>query len=252
MKKTIVIANWKMNLKPADSLQLAEEVAKQEQDWPAEVEVVVCPTFDSLKDVALKLSKTKIGLGSQNCFWEDEGAFTGEVSPKVLKELGCRYAIVGHSERRQYLGETDEMVSKKVMAALRNGLVPVICVGETFEERKEGRKDFVIMEQTRKALKGVKLLSDDHLIVAYEPVWVIGSGQAVLPEEAEHANRVIKQTLLDSFPLAMVDGQTRIIYGGSVNPGNVKGFTGQPTVDGILVGGASLNSATFGELIKQT
>jgi len=142
MKKTIVIANWKMNLKPADSLQLAEEVAKQEQDWPAEVEVVVCPTFDSLKDVALKLSKTKIGLGSQNCFWEDEGAFTGEVSPKVLKELGCRYAIVGHSERRQYLGETDEMVSKKVMAALRNGLVPVICVGETFEERKEGRKDF--------------------------------------------------------------------------------------------------------------
>ncbi len=254
MKKTIIIANWKMNLKPSESLKLAEEIVEKENEWSeGKVEVILCPTFDSIASIGeVVKNSNKVSLGAQNCFWDDEGAFTGEVSPKVLKELGCKYVIVGHSERRQYLKETDEMVNKKVLSALKNNLIPIICVGETFEQRKEGRKDFVIMEQINKALADVKILSDDYLVIAYEPVWVIGSGQAVQAEEAEHTNRVIRQVLLDKLSLEIADKKTSITYGGSVNPENVNSFTSQPTVDGILVGGASLKPDTFIELVKQS
>jgi triosephosphate isomerase len=251
MKKNIIIANWKMNLTASEALKLAEELVGAAGSWAGkETEVVLCPGFESLSNLKEAL-KDKIALGAQDCFWEDTGAYTGEVSPKVLKELGCSYVIIGHSERRQHLAETDEQINQKVSAALRNDLIPIICVGETFEERQQGEKDFVIMRQLAKALAGVEILSEDRLIVAYEPVWVIGSGQAVKPDEAEHASRVIGQILLDNLGPVITEEKTRIVYGGSVNSENVSGFLNEQTIDGILVGGASLKAESFAELIKK-
>lgn len=251
-KQKIVIANWKMNLSPADSLNLAEAIiTKLAEIKPLQAQTVLCPDFLSLSGVAQKIKEQSISLGAQDCFWEPSGAYTGEVSPQFLRELGCAYVIIGHSERRQYMAETDEQINLKVKAALANSLIPVICVGETFEERQEGNKDFVISQQVSVALKGVKLLDQDKVIIAYEPVWVIGSGQAVAPEEAEHAHRVIRQVLIDHFSINAVNGQIKIIYGGSVKPNNVGNFLIQPAIDGILVGGASLEAESFAELVKQ-
>ncbi|MCX6785732.1 MAG: triose-phosphate isomerase [Candidatus Komeilibacteria bacterium] len=250
MKKTIIIANWKMNLSPDQAEQVLGEMLALSPSWPlSETSVVVCPSFEALSALAPQFKNSALALGAQNCFWEDEGAYTGEISPKFLKGLGCQYVIVGHSERRQNLGETDAQVSLKVKAALRNGLVPIICVGETFQERQDGQKDAAVSGQVNRALEGLKLLSGDELVLAYEPVWVIGSGQAVSPEEAGHTSQVIRQVLLDHFSLEQINSQTRIIYGGSVNPLNVKNFVAWPTIDGILVGGASLAAKTFSELV---
>jgi len=211
---------------------------------------VLCPSFTALEKVAQRLKGTGVFLGAQDCFWEQEGAFTGEVSPTFLKELGCRFVIIGHSERRTHLGETDEMVHQKVKAVLAEGLVPVICVGETFEERQEGNKDFVVMSQVDKAVAGVDLQKDDQLIVAYEPVWVIGSGQAVEPAEARHTHQVIRQVLIDHFDAAAVQERARVIYGGSVDASNIKSFFAEENIDGALVGGASLDPHSFAELIQ--
>ncbi len=250
-KKNIVIANWKMNLSPNQSLNLAEEIIAQLAEVkPTKAIAVLCPDFLSLSSVA-KITGQSISLGAQDCFWERAGAYTGEVSPEFLHELGCAYVIIGHSERRQDVGETDEQVNLKVKAALANSLIPIICVGETFDERQEGNKDFIISRQVSRALAGIKLLEQDGLIIAYEPVWVIGSGQAVAPEEAEHAHRVIRQVLIDNFSLTAVTDQIKIIYGGSVKPNIVRGFLSQPSIDGILVGGASLEAESFVELVKQ-
>ena len=253
MNQTLVIANWKMNLTIKESGELAEGILKQKTSWSAEKSaVVLCPSFESLAAVQEKLKgQATVALGAQDCFWEETGAFTGEVSARVLRELGCAYVILGHSERRQNLGETDAQVNLKVRAALRECLVPIVCVGETFNERQEGQKDFVVMEQVKKALDGVKLLENDRLIIAYEPVWVIGSGQAVDPAEAEHTSRVIRQVILDNDETEDIKERVKIIYGGSVNPANVKSFISQPTISGILVGGASLEADKFVELIKE-
>jgi len=240
-----------MKLEPEEASQWVDEFLAKVTDFKdLDLDVALCPSFVVIGNIYQKIKDTEFKLGSQDCFWEDDGSFTGEVSPKVLKSLGCEYAIIGHSERRYYFNESDEQVNLKVKAALRNDLIPIICVGETFEERKEGRKDFVIMQQVQEAIKGLRLLGNDQLIVAYEPVWVIGSGQAVDPDEAEHANQVIRQTLLDNFPLEEVEEKTRIIYGGSVNPGNVQSFYDEPTIDGFLVGTASLEFESFSQIIK--
>lgn len=249
MDKKIIIANWKMRLTAVKAGQVADEFVEIYQPRP-KVEVVICPTFTSIKLVSEKIKNQEIKLGAQDCFWEPEGAFTGAVSPQDLKELGCQYVIVGHSERRSYLNETNESVNKKVKAALKQGLIPVICVGETFEERQEGNKDFVVLTQVAKAIEGVSLNSTDQLIVAYEPVWVIGSGQAVEPEEAEHTHQVIKQVLIDQLEASAIRGKVKIIYGGSVDSSNIKDFFNQPNIDGALVGGASLNPVEFNELIQ--
>lgn len=250
MKKKIIIANWKMKLGPRGTEKAIDEFLKIYKPTK-EIEVAVCPTFTFIKQVSEKVKETAVALGAQDCFWEEDGAFTGEVSPKSLKELGCSFIIIGHSERRTYLKETDSMVHKKVKAALGQGLVPVICVGETFEERQEGNKDFVVMNQVSKAIEGLKLAANDKLIIAYEPVWVIGSGQAVAPEEAEHTHQVINQVLIDHFELAITEAQVRIIYGGSVDPFNIREFFLVHNVDGALVGGASLDPRTFNSLIEE-
>lgn len=234
----------------AESAGFVEEFVKIYKS-NKKMEAVLCPTFISLQSVAAQLKDKEIFLGAQDCFWEEDGAFTGEVSPKNLKELGCRFVIIGHSERRSHLLETDEVVHNKVKAALRQGLVPIICVGETFEERQEGAKDFVVMNQVTKAIEGLELDAEDQLIVAYEPVWVIGSGQAVAPEEAEHTHQVIRQVLIDHFEPATVKERVRIIYGGSVDSSNIKDFFAFQNIDGALVGGASLEPETFNNLIQQ-
>ena len=248
MSKTIIMANWKMKLYGKEAEELAEEFTKLYKPF-GEVEVVLCPDYLNLQTVSKKIKGKEIKLGAQDCFWEESGAFTGEVSPRSLKEVGCEYVIIGHSERRTFLGETDEMVNKKVLAVLKEGLIPVICVGETFEERQEGNKDFVVMNQVSKALEGVDI-GNNELVIAYEPVWVIGSGQAVMPEEAEHTHQVIRQVLVDKFELDTVKEKIRIIYGGSVEPLNIQGFLAMNNIKGVLVGGASLDSNIFNELVK--
>lgn len=244
----IVIANWKMKLGLKESQALAAAIKK----IPARtVEVVVCPSFLSLVTVGEALKRSGLKLGAQDCFWEARGAYTGAVSPETLREAGCQFVIVGHSERRQYCQETDEMVHRKVKAALGAGLIPIVCVGETFEQRQEGHQDYVLIQQTTRALEGITFTDDDQLIVAYEPVWVIGTGQAISPDQALSAHQVIRQTLFDLFPLSAVRENIRIVYGGSVDSDNVTDFVGLEHTDGVLVGAASLQPTAFAEIVQR-
>ncbi len=246
-KKPLVIANWKMKLGLADSRDLAKAmVVKAGQG----AELILCPSFTALAAVGQVIKGTSVRLGAQDCFWEPTGAFTGEVSTAQLKELGAEFVIIGHSERRANLNETDEMVHRKVEAAVAAGLVPIICVGETFEQRQQGIRDFVLVGQATRALEGLVLKDRQRVIIAYEPVWVIGSGQAVEPDDAGAAAEVIRQVLIDLFSPDLVNNYFSIIYGGSVERGNVGSFCRQKNIDGILVGGASLKSAEFLDLIK--
>lgn len=248
MNKPLIIANWKMKLGPAESVALAKKIAKSAKKSNG-AQVVLCPGFTELAAVGEAIKGSGVALGAQDCFWEESGAFTGEVSPKTLKEYGVEYVIIGHSERREHLAETDKMVHRKVRMLLSLGLVPVICVGETFDERQEGQKEVVIIREVEAALSGIWLNKMDRVVIAYEPIWVIGSGQAVLPEEAEHTHQVIQQALYDLLPDAAVREHVRIIYGGSVDPNNVAQFVAEPTIGGVLVGGASLDSSVFSALI---
>ena len=254
MKKNIIIANWKMNLGLSQTISLTKDILnglkKIKKDW-SKIDIVFCPSFPYLAEVNNLVKRLKIDFGAQDCFWEERGAYTGEISPLQLKEMGCRYVIIGHSERRLNLNEDDEMVHKKVKAALDIGLIPILCVGETFEERQKGIKDYVIINQVSRALEGIDLKASQQLVIAYEPVWVIGTGQAVSPEEAEYVNRIILQRVIDLYPLPIVRNNIRIIYGGSVDRLNIKNFIEQETIDGVLVGGASLKAAEFVEIINR-
>ena len=248
MKTPLIIANWKMNLNPAEAAALAKKIAKVSAKHK-NAEIVLCPSFTEIAAVADCLRVSSVALGAQDCFWEESGAFTGEISPASLRSYGVRYVLVGHSERREYLSESGAMAHKKVQAALNHELVPVLCVGESFVKRQEGQKEVVIIKQLQEALGGLWLNKPDRLVVAYEPIWVIGSGQAVTAEEAEHTHLVIRQTLYDIFPHAVVAEQTVIIYGGSVDPENAGAFMRQATVGGVLVGTASLDAAKFSAVI---
>lgn len=249
--KPLIIANWKMNLSLTERTVLAVDM-KDLAGSVANVDVVVCPSFVSLATVQTIIADSKLILGSQDVFWEKSGAYTGEESPAVLYELGCRYALVGHSERRQYLGETNEMINKKVQRCLEHHLTPVVCVGETFEQRQRGQTDNVVYEQMSKALAGVVLTGNDYLVIAYEPVWVIGSGQAIDTDQAAQVFQVIHQTLVDLVPQTILKNNVRIIYGGSVDANNARDFLGIEYCNGLLVGGASLKAQTFNEIITLT
>jgi triosephosphate isomerase (TIM) len=251
--RPLIIANWKMNLGYRDSLKLAEDLVKAiPEEELYKKDVVVCPSILSLLIVAEIFKKHHLVMGAQDAFWEEQGAFTGCESPKFLWEAGCRLAIIGHSERRQNLQETDEMANKKIKAALSAKLAPVLCVGETYEERAATRTDSVIMNQVIKALAGIELLASEQLVIAYEPVWVIGSGRPIEPKEAEHAFRIIYQTLLDLFPLTIIQNNIRIIYGGSIDGATAGDFTDLEYFGGFLVGSASLHAEEFASIIKQT
>lgn len=260
MKRKIIIANWKMRPNFNESHNLVKTVLKyikksKKRAKIAKLDIVLCPSFTSLSAVP-KMSKFKmlrnVFLGAQDCFWEKKGEFTGEISPAWLKDAGCKYVIIGHSERRQNLDETDKMIHKKTKAALSTGLIPIICVGETLEQRQRRLKDYVVLEQVSQALSGITLEKKQKIIIAYEPVWVIGSGHAITSEQAEYMSKIIYQRMIDLFPVPIVEKNIRVIYGGSVDHNNVKSFVDQDTIDGALIGGASLKAKEFINILEAT
>ncbi len=244
----LIAGNWKMHKTPAEAGRAAGELAGLVRG-AAGVEVMVAPAFVAIPAVAAALSGTGIALGAQNMHWEDHGAFTGECSAPMLVDAGCAYVILGHSERRQLFGETDETVRKKVASALAHGLKPVLCVGETDGERDAGRTMEVLDTQVARGLDGISVTPESGLVVAYEPVWAIGTGRTATPDLAQEAHARIREKLgkVLGKPLA---NSTRILYGGSVKPGNIAELMEMPDLDGALVGGASLEPASFAGIVR--
>ena len=248
MRKPMVAGNWKMNKTVAEGVKLVEELVPMIKDVTS-VERVVCPPFTALYAVSEALKGSGIGCGAQDLFWEEKGAFTGEVAPNMVSELG-EYVIIGHSERRTYFGETNESVNKKTLAALKIGLTPIVCVGETLEENQSGRTEEVITSQVLEGLKGLSAEEAAKIIVAYEPVWAIGTGLAAT---GDVANQVIADYIRK--PYASMYGEEaaqaiRVLYGGSVKGNNAAEFFGQPDIDGALVGGASLKAPDFTDIVN--
>lgn len=249
-KEKIVIANWKMKLTLSDSLALAKKMKAKFAHFKKGT-VALCPNFISLSEVRKIIKGSPLKLGAQSVFWEEYGAYTGEISAGMLIEAGCEYVIVGHSERREYQLENYEMIHQKIKAVLNTDkLVPVVCIGENMNERKTDRRDFVLVHQLQQALGGVNLLDNQEIIIAYEPIWAIGSGVAIEPAEAEYAHKIIKLTLNDLFGPQAAAANYRIVYGGSISSKNVKGFTDLENTDGLLVGGASLDAEEFYKVAK--
>jgi triosephosphate isomerase len=235
--------NWKMNMLVAEAESLVKDLLSG-LDGSEDVDVVVAPPFTSLIPVAKLIRGSRIALAAQNLHWETSGAYTGEVSAKMLLDVGCKHVIIGHSERRQYFGETDETVNQRLKAALSEGLEPILCVGEVLEERKKGLTGEVVDRQARQALQGISRSEAERLVVAYEPVWAIGTGETATPEQAQEVHAQIRGLIRDLYNEAVSQG-LRIQYGGSVKPDNVRALMDQPDVDGALVGGASLKADSF-------
>lgn len=236
-----------MNKDLASAVSLAEEVVKVVGEPGEGVAVAVCPPFISLDSVSVTLRGTPVRLGAQNMWHENEGAFTGEVSPGMLTSVGCHYVILGHSERRQFFGETDDAVALKAKAAIRNGLVPIVCVGETLDERRAGREEEVVRTQTMTAIESLKIDSGQDLVVAYEPVWAIGTGETASPEQAQAMHAFIRSLLKDVFGEHAAD--IGILYGGSMKPSNASELLSRKDVDGGLIGGASLKAEDFAAIV---
>ena len=248
--KKYIIANWKMNLGLAQTVSLAKEFKKKFAGFNRG-EVAVCPTVLALTETAEILKGSGIKLGAQNVFWEDKGAYTGEISADMLVEAGCQYVILGHSERRKHLFENYEEIHKKIRAVVETEkLTPVVCIGESLEEKKSDRRDFVLVDQLQQALSGIDVFGEQEIIIAYEPIWAIGTGTAIEPAEAEYAHKIIKLALNDLFGMRVNNKNFRIIYGGSINPKNVKGFVNLENMDGLLVGGTSLQADEFYKIAK--
>ncbi|HVE91618.1 MAG TPA: triose-phosphate isomerase [Actinomycetota bacterium] len=250
-RRPVIAGNWKMNKTHTEAISLVRTLSYEleERDYDR-VEIVVCPPFTALRSVQIVVEEEHIpvALGAQNMHWEPSGAYTGEVSGAFLKAMHCRYVILGHSERRQLLGETDEWVARKVKSALAQDLLPILCVGETLDEREATRTEEIVGRQVRAALSGIDPASIGRLVVAYEPVWAIGSGRAATPEDAQSTCAFIRSVLGE---LAGDSAQaTRIQYGGSVSPGNIASFMAQPDVDGALVGGAALEPKSFAMIVR--
>ncbi len=248
MRKPMVAGNWKMNKGLYETRDLIRDLFPVLHDMES-VEVVICPPFVGLGVARREVDESTIKLGAQNMHWADSGAFTGEISPLMLKEL-CEYVILGHSERRAMFGETDETVNKKTLAALAHGLKPIVCVGETLEENQSGITATVVGRQVRADLAGLTEEQAEQVVIAYEPVWAIGTGLAATPEGANAVHKdVIRPILRELFGEEIGDGM-RILYGGSVNPGNAAELFGQSDIDGGLIGGASLKAESFIALVK--
>jgi triosephosphate isomerase len=247
-RKPLMAGNWKMHYTVAEALALVEELGRGITRLD-DREVVVAPTFTALGAVAKALSGSLIRLAAQNCHWENQGAYTGEISPPMLKDVGCHYVIVGHSERRQYFRETDQEINRKVAALLSHGLMPILCVGETLEERQGGRTMSVLAGQVSGALNGVEVRAGDRIVVAYEPVWAIGTGHTATTEQAQEAHVFIRERLAGCFNKSVAN-EIRILYGGSVKPDNVDALMAMPDIDGALVGGASLKAASFIRIVE--
>lgn len=245
-----IIANWKMELDFKESLTLTKKILQglKKNRKNDNIETILCPSFTDLEEVGKILKKSKVELGAQDMFWKEEGAFTGEVSAKVLKELGVKYVIIGHSERRK-LGEKDKEVRKKVEMALKASITPIVCIGETLEERENGLREEVLFRQTRAIFKNLKL-GNKKIILAYEPVWAIGTGHAAKPKDSCEAEELI-QKILDEYIPEKKQKQITIIYGGSITSKNISGFIEKGKMLGGLVGGSSLNAKNFLSIINK-
>ncbi len=250
MARTQLIAgNWKMHKNVGEALALARELRNQLGVVRERVEIAIAPPFTALHPVAKALEDSNIKLAAQNVHWEPQGAFTGEISAGMLKEVGCSFVIVGHSERRQYFGETDETVNRRTKAVLAAGMLPIVCVGETLQEREGGKTLDVVARQLKGGLAGLVAQDVAKLVVAYEPVWAIGTGKTATAEQAQEVHAFIRRTLAELFSKDAAE-QTRIQYGGSVKPENAAELLGKPDIDGALVGGASLKAEDFARIVK--
>ena len=247
MRKPIIAGNWKMNMTPSQAKELVTDLIPLVKD--AACDVVVCPPYVDIALVAELVKGTNIQVGAQNIHWAEKGAFTGEISAAMLKEAGAAYAIIGHSERRQYFGETDATVNSRTKAALAAGIVPIICVGESLEQRENGETDVVVSGQVKADLADIPGEAVAGLVIAYEPIWAIGTGKTATDEQANETIGLIRETIASLYGQAVAD-QVRIQYGGSMNPKNVKGLMAQPQIDGGLIGGASLKAADFAQVVN--
>jgi triosephosphate isomerase (TIM) len=249
MRNVIIAGNWKMYKDLTESAQLVEGLKALLPALPPRVSVVLCPPFTSLALVATMLKGSPLQAGGQNMSQHDEGAYTGEVSWKMLKSAGCAYVILGHSERRQYFGETNELINLKAKKALSGGLSPIICVGETLEEREKGITHQVITAQVKGVLAGLTEADMKQVVVAYEPVWAIGTGKTATPAQAQEVHQLIRKLVSQAYSWAVADGLV-IQYGGSVKPDNAAELLGQNDIDGALVGGACLKADSFAAIIN--
>ena len=249
MRKKIVAANWKMNMLQAEAAEFVKDLLLEIGDMSA-VEVVIVPPFTAIAKVVESLGKAQnIKVGAQNMFWEHSGAFTGEISAPMLRDLFVRYVVLGHSERRTLFGETDEMVNRKVRAALEAKLRPIVCIGETLEQRDTGNVEKTLSIQLRGSLAGLTPKELQETVIAYEPVWAIGTGRNATPQQAQEAHAFIRRTLREMADDTTAD-RIRIQYGGSVKPENARELMSQPDIDGALVGGASLDPRSFAQIVK--
>jgi triosephosphate isomerase (TIM) len=248
MRKPIVAGNWKMNKNVGEAVALVNGL-KAELGTMDKVDVVVCPVFTALSAAADAVKGTKIDLGAQNCHWEKSGAFTGEIAVDMLRDVGCHYVILGHSERRQYFKETDEMVNKKAKAVLAAGLHPIVCVGELLQDRESGQTEKVVEAQVRGSLAGLSANDMLKTVIAYEPVWAIGTGKTATGQQAQDVHAFIRKTLKSLFD-EHVAQSVRIQYGGSVKASNAKELFHMPDIDGGLIGGAALDARSFIDIVK--
>jgi triosephosphate isomerase (TIM) len=250
MRKPFIAGNWKLNLLKGEAVKLAETLVR-ELKGETRVEIAVAPVFTVICEVGKVLAGSNIGLSGQDLYWENSGAFTGEVSPAMLKDAGCAYCIIGHSERREYFNETDQTVNRKVKAAIASGLTPIMCIGEKLEER-EGEKTLkVIDRQMRAGLQTIPRADAAKIVLAYEPVWAIGTGKTATPAQAQEVHGFIRKLLAELYDLELAES-IRIQYGGSVKPDNIKELMAQKDIDGALVGGASLKAESFAGIVKNS
>lgn len=247
-RRPIIAGNWKMNKTSTEARDLASKLIPL-VSGVKDRDIVLAPPFTSIPAVAATIKGTNMALSAQDLFWEEKGAFTGEISAEMLLDLGCKYVIIGHSERRQFFGETDETVNKKVRQALNKGLLPIVCVGELLSEREAGKANEVIERQAVGALKGVTAAEMQKIVIAYEPVWAIGTGKTATPDQANGVHAFIRQKIKSMYS-GDVAGTLRIQYGGSVTPENVSTLMAKPDIDGALVGGASLKPESFAALVN--
>ncbi len=248
LRRPLIAGNWKMFKTGPEAVETADRLAKL-LSTPLDVDVMIAPPFTALALVSDMLKNTRISLGAQNLFWEEEGAYTGEISPSMLVSAGCSYVIVGHSERRQYFGETDDTVNKKIKAALKNDLIPVLCIGESETERDSTETFSVLDRQVRNGLMGFSADEMETLVIAYEPVWAIGTGKTATADQAQEVHLFLRGVLEKIFGNKLAKS-IRILYGGSVKSDNIKELMTMPDIDGALIGGASLEPETFSKIVQ--
>ena len=249
-RKPIITANWKLNKTIKEAVEFATLLKRDVFDMSS-VDIVICPAFTALSDLSEILMDTDIRLGAQDIYWEEKGAFTGEVSSALIKDAGASYVIIGHSERRQFFHETHETVNRKTKAALKNDLIPIVCVGETITQREQGQTQTVLEAQLAGAFSGMSDVDMDRIILAYEPVWAIGTGKVATTIQAQEVHMFIRKWIQDHFS-QFIASKVRIQYGGSVKPDNIIDLMREQDIDGALVGGASLEAQSFTNIIKNT